>query len=145
MFKIIPAALLLCLMLIAGTCKKKNKNGETMTKNLALLEKTWLHSHEEDKNDTLVYRPNSFDFPPARGRTGFKMDADGTFHQYDIAPTDGLEEHPGRWDMPSEKQLNVTFPNKKSTDFQAEIISMTPDMLKVKKTFKQWFQVVNND
>jgi hypothetical protein len=135
--KIIPAALLLFLVLVAGTCKNKNKNGETMTKNLALLEKTWLHSHEEDKNDTLVYRPNSFDFPPARGRTGFKMDADGTFHQYDIAPTDGLEELPGRWEMASEKLLNVTFPNKKATDFQAEIISITPDMLKVKRTFKQ--------
>lgn len=134
--KLIPAAFLVCFALLAGTCKKKT-TPQDMTKNLALLQKTWLHSHEETRGDTLTFRPNSYDFPPSRGRIGFKMDADGTFHQYDIAPADGLEEHLGRWEMPTEKLLIVTFPDKKSTDFQADIISMTPDVLKVKRTFKQ--------
>jgi hypothetical protein len=135
-FKTIPGILLLCIFLLAGTCKKKT-DAKTMTQNLALVEKTWLHSHEESRGDTLVFRPNTYDFPPSRGRIGFKMDADGTFHQFDIAPTDGLEEHPGHWEMRGEKIMTVTFPDKKSTDFTAEIISMTPEMLKVKKTFKQ--------
>lgn len=134
-FKSIPVIFLVCWVFVAGTCKK-NSDAKTMTKNLALLEKTWLHSHEESRGDTMVFRPNTFDFPPSRGRIGFKMDADGTFHQFDIAPTDGLEEHQGRWVMPDEKHLNVTFPDKKSTDFSAQIISMTPEMMKVIRTFK---------
>lgn len=135
-FKIIPAGLLLLLVLAAGTCKKKNDKKTVAVAN-ALLGKTWLHSQEDDRGDTLVYRPNSYDFPPARGRTGFTMEADGTFRQYDIAPTDGLEEHPGRWEMPSDEVLNVTFPDKKSTDFQVQIISAQPEMLKVIKRYKE--------
>lgn len=99
--------------------------------------KTWLHSHEDDRGDTLVFRPNTYDFPPARGRTGFTLEANGVFRQYDIAPTDGLEEHPGKWEMQDEKTLQVIFPDKKSTDFTVEILSAKPDLLKVKRTFKQ--------
>lgn len=133
--RIIPAGLLLCLLLMAGTCKKKDDKKTVALAN-ALLGKTWLHSHEDDRGDTLVYRPNTYNFPPARGRTGFTMEADGTFRQYDIAPTDGLEEHDGRWEIMNDKVLNVTFPNKKSTDFQAEVISAEPELLKVKKRYK---------
>ena len=135
-FKTIPGILLVGLLLMAGTCKKKTAK-ESMEITNALLGKTWLHSHEEDRGDTLIYRPNTFDFPPARGRTGFTLEADGHFRQYDIAPTDGLEEKPGRWVMRDGNFLDVTFPNKTSTDYEVEILEAAPEMLKVKRTFKQ--------
>ncbi|MFC5271531.1 hypothetical protein [Adhaeribacter terreus] len=134
-FKYIPGALLFCLFLIAGTCKKKTPK-ETIEITNALLGKTWLHSHEEDRGDTLVYRPNSYDFPPARGRTGFQLEADGTVKQYDIAPTDGLEEKIGNWLIRDKNHLEVTFPNHNSMEYEAEILSIDADKLKLKRTFK---------
>ncbi len=35
----------------------------------------WMHSHEEDSGDVQVYRPADYDFPPARGRRGFELQA----------------------------------------------------------------------
>ncbi len=32
----------------------------------------WIHSHEEDTDTEMVYRPADFAFPPSRGRTGFE-------------------------------------------------------------------------
>ena len=109
----------------------------------ALVGKTWLHSHEDDRGDTIVYRPNSYDFPPSRGRTGFMLEADGSVHQYNIAPTDGLEEKAGKWTLRDEKFMDITFPNKSSTDYEIEIISAEPNLLKVKRKYKEW--LVNND
>ena len=133
--KYIPGFLLVCMLLMAGTCKKKSAK-ETMEITKALVGKTWLHSHEDDRGDTLVYRPNSYDFPPSRGRTGFMLEANGSMHQYDIAPTDGLEEKAGKWTMRNENFMDVTFPDKKSTDYEVEIISATPNLLKVKRKYK---------
>ena len=135
-FRMVPGILFVCLLLMAGTCKKKSAK-ETMKITSALVGKTWLHSHEDDRGDTIVYRPNSYDFPPSRGRTGFMLEANGSVHQYDIAPTDGLEEKAGKWTMRQENILEVTFPNKTSTDYEVEILSVTPELLKVKRKYKQ--------
>ena len=102
----------------------------------ALLGKTWLHSHEEDRGDTLVFRPNSYDFAPSRGRIGFQLEAGGTIKQYDIAPTDGLEEKTGQWQMRGKNRLEVTFPQHNSTDYEAEIISIDAEKLKLIRRFK---------
>jgi len=133
--KFLPGALLLCLVLIAGTCKKKSAK-ETMEITNALMGKTWLHSHEEDHGDTLVFRPNSYDFPPSRGRIGFQLEANGNLKQYDIAPTDGLEEKAGKWQMRDEKTLEATFPEGNSSNYEAEIISVSPEILELKRTYK---------
>src|SRR5687767_12282600 len=86
--------------LSAQQCKRKpdsstNANATTMNATQQdpgkLLYRTWLHSREEDQGEVMVYRPNDFNFPPSRGRTGFAFEAGGKFTQYDIAPTDGLE------------------------------------------------------
>lgn len=48
---------LLSLVLLAATCRKSDKLAAE------LVDKTWLHSFEEDAGDTVVYRPNTFEFP----------------------------------------------------------------------------------
>ena len=130
-----PGFLLLSLALMAATCGKKSAK-EQLALTKALVGKTWLHSHENDRGDTTVYRPNSYDFPPSRGRTGFMLEADGTVHQYDIAATDGLEEKSGKWVMRKDNILEITFPDKKATDYEVEIISAEPTLLKVKRRYK---------
>lgn len=59
----------------------------------------WKHSHEDDKGDTIAYRPKSFNFPPSRGREGFELKDKGIFIKYAIAPTDGIIPLEGRWEQ----------------------------------------------
>ena len=120
---------ILCLLLLANTCKK------TESFESQLLQKTWLHSFEEDQSDILTYRPNDYDFPPSRGRTGFLLEKGNIIKEYNIAPTDGLEERIGRWEYTEDKQILVTFRNNKKPDdrFLIEIVSLKDNVLKLKK------------
>ena len=123
-FKYIPTLCLLLCCLSANTCLRLPNN--------SLFGKTWLHANEEDNGDVKIYRPNTYHFPPSRGRTGFSLEADGVFHLYAIAPTDGLEEHTGKWKMARKDLLQITFADKEAENFQLELISVTEDLLKVK-------------
>jgi hypothetical protein len=118
----------LCLLLLANTCRKK---AET-----ELLGQTWLHSYEEDEGDTQVYRPNTFDFPPSRGRTGFALEREGVFKQYVIAPADGLEEQLGLWEYKDNNTILVHIQGNGHPEqhYRLEIVSLKDNVLKVKKT-----------
>ncbi|WP_240337005.1 hypothetical protein [Rufibacter psychrotolerans] len=98
---------------------------------------TWLYSYEEDSADVRTYRPNTFDFPPSRGRTGFLLQEDGRFTRYGIAPADGLEEQPGKWEASGKDQLRVTFDNPKHKPEVLEIISVSPEKLKIRRKTTQ--------
>ena len=39
----------------------------------------WVHSHEEDTETEMVFRPASHPFPRSRGRRSFELRPDGTF------------------------------------------------------------------
>jgi hypothetical protein len=119
---------LLCLLFLANTCKQNPLDNE-------LIGKTWLHSYEEDEGDVMVYRPNSYDFPPSRGRTGFALEEGGILKQYDIAPTDGLEEHVGKWTQLNKDKVRVQFEGngRPAQDYILNIVSVKEGVLKVKK------------
>jgi hypothetical protein len=119
--------LLLCLLLMAVTCRTKE------TARLGMLQQTWLHSHEEDQGEILTYRPNTYDFPPSRGRTGFTFNEDGAFIQYEIAPTDGLEERLGTWKLAGRDQIRVSFAEGTHQDFLLEIVTIEPNLLRVRR------------
>ena len=57
----------------------------------------WTHSHEEDTDQEMVFRPASYAFPPARGRTGFELKPDGSLVEYGIGPTDRRTQSTGKW------------------------------------------------
>jgi len=63
------------------------------------LHQHWMHSHEEDTEAEVVYRPASYQFPPARGRTGFELKADGALTEYGIGPTDRRTQTAGKWKL----------------------------------------------
>lgn len=120
---------LLCLLFLANTCKKN-------TIETKLVGKTWLHSFEEDEGDITVYRPNTYDFPPSRGRTGFALEEGGVLKQYDIAPTDGLEEHLGKWEQEDKDKILVQFEGngQPAQNYIIEIVSLKDDVLKIRKS-----------
>ncbi|WP_439881502.1 hypothetical protein ACSX1A_20525 [Pontibacter sp. MBLB2868] len=100
-----------------------------------LIGKTWLHSYEEDEGDVMVYRLNSYDFPPSRGRTGFELEKGGVLKQYDIAPTDGLEEHVGKWEKVGDDKVHIYIKGngQPAQSYTVEVVSLKDDILKLKK------------
>ena len=63
------------------------------------LARRWVHSHEEDRADEMVFRPHDYGFPPSRGRAVLDLHADGTCAEGLPGPSDVPEEAAGRWQL----------------------------------------------
>jgi hypothetical protein len=74
----------------------------------ALLTRHWVHSHEEDTADRVVFRPAGYAFPPSRGRRGFELKPGGKYVEHRIGPTDRTVKADGTWKMQDDGNLSVT-------------------------------------
>src|SRR5947199_3837943 len=97
-----------------------------------ILQKRWLHSHEEDTDSQMVFRPASFAFPPSRGRAGFELKPDQSLIDIGIAPTDGSQETAGKWKVDGDKILFFKSSGTKPAR-TLQIISADNNRLVVKK------------
>ena len=131
----LPLFLLPSALLLAATCQPQAPTGAPAAPlALAGLEGTWLNAHEENRGDTLVYRPSTYKFPPARGRTGFKIGPYGRFTQFDIAPTDGLLGRPGTWTAaPGTAQLRIHLSDGSQPDYTLDILSLEKNVLTLRR------------
>ena len=93
----------------------------------------WVHSHEDDEGEIEAYRPDSYQFPPSRGRRGFTMLKDHSFINYEIAPTDGIRERKGQWENESDNTVSILFgQHDKNRNFKLEFVSYEKNLLKLK-------------
>lgn len=76
---------------------------------IVTMEGTWLNALAENHGDTLVYRPNTYDFKPQPGRPGFSIRSYGRFEQYTPNPEAGLSSRPGTWHAEGPGRLRITF------------------------------------
>lgn len=121
-------------LLLAAACQPNKPAVVTSSPaSMKQLEGTWLASHEENRGDTLVYRPNTYKFPPARGRTGFAVKSYGRFEQFDIAPTDGLTGRPGTWTPSGNTRLRIHLTDGQTPNYTLEIISLDQQVLKLRQ------------
>ncbi len=67
------------------------------------LEGRWVHSHEEDTDHEMVFRPATHSFPPSRGRTSFELRGDGTYVERSPGPVDVPEESSGSWSLDADR------------------------------------------
>jgi hypothetical protein len=93
----------------------------------------WKHSYEEDTQDITVYRPVSYEFGPARGRSGIEFKQDGTFANMAPGPTDASQKVEGKWEMEKNDQIAVSFSAKQAPSQIIEILECNGDILKVRK------------
>jgi hypothetical protein len=96
------------------------------------LFRRWLHSFEEDTNDVKVYRPIGFAFPPARGRDGFEIKESGEFIRLDIAPTDGVKEVPGHWEVVGLNNIIVRYNDPTIAPDTLSIVAFTDNVLRIR-------------
>lgn len=57
----------------------------------------WVHSHEEDDGNRVVYRAPGYTFPPSRGRSAFTLEGNGVARIHHPGPVDRGDSVSGRW------------------------------------------------
>lgn len=95
----------------------------------SVLNGSWSHSHEEDRDDVQVFRPGDHAFPPSRGRTGFTLRADGTAGVGSPGPDDrGASSEGGTWKLEGDV-LDVRGPGWAAT---YEVVTADQDHLELR-------------
>jgi hypothetical protein len=97
------------------------------------LYQQWVHSHEEDTEMEMVFRPASFPFPRSRGRTAFTLKPDGGLIEIGIGPTDRRQGSRGTWKLEDDDTL--LFYEKKQTKpkRKMQIVSVDKDRLVLRR------------
>ena len=97
-----------------------------------ILQQRWVHSHEEDTDKEMVFRPATFEFPPSRGRRSFELKPDGSLVEGRIGPTDRPVETQGTWELEDDDRLVLrTDPSQMPRPMQ--IASVDEDRLVIEK------------
>jgi hypothetical protein len=67
-----------------------------------LLQRRWVHAHEEDTDEEMVFRPAEYPLGPSRGRVAFELHADGSFSESGLGAADVPEQGGGTWRLERE-------------------------------------------
>jgi len=92
----------------------------------------WIHSHEEDEGDKLVYRPDDYAFPPARGRRLLELHRDGSAAVGGPGPTDRPEAAVAAWALRG-RTLTVEASGAQPPQRVYEIVSSGADKLVLRR------------
>lgn len=91
----------------------------------------WVHSHEEDSEDEMIFRPASHPFPPSRGRASFDLRADGSYVERAPGPDDRPVERNGHWSLDGDRL--VLAPDSGGVGRDWRVISIGAGRLAVQK------------
>lgn len=94
------------------------------------LEGGWVHAHEEDTEDELVFRPATHPLPPSRGRASLELRADGSYEERAPGAADVPELSEGRWSLHGDR-LVLDAPGGKGRT--VEVASVAGDRLVLRK------------
>jgi hypothetical protein len=98
----------------------------------SLLQQRWLHSREEDSATQMVFRPDTYELPPARGRTGFELAPGGDMVTLGIGPTDRRAVGEGTWKLEGGDTL-VLYESPGAPTRRLKILSLDKDRMVVAK------------
>ena len=90
----------------------------------------WVHSHEEDRGEEMVFRPASYDFPLSRGRRSLEFKPGGKLGHGGPGPDDRPTTAAGAWSLDG-KTLTLTGPSGSKEEYQ--LASVTPEKLVLRK------------
>lgn len=103
--------------------------------NAEALHQQWVHSYEEDTETNMVFRPATYELPPARGRVAFELRPDNTYVGTGIGPADVPEEEHGTWGITTvggdDTVIRVSTPSGDSRDLK--VVESEPDRLVISK------------
>ena len=97
------------------------------------LQGRWVHAHEEDTDDEMVFRPADYDLPPSRGRLSFELRGDGTFAEAGLGAADVPEEGSGTWELEEGERIVLGEGASQGVPRVMPIASAEPQKLVIKK------------
>ena len=100
---------------------------------LNVLCQRWVHSHEEDTDSEMVFRPASFEFPRSRGRASFELRPDGTLTKAGPGPADRPRETSGRWKLDADGTLTFDMDSPSEPSRAMRIASASKTLLVLEK------------
>jgi hypothetical protein len=95
------------------------------------LEGRWVHSHEEDSEEEMVFRHATHPFPPSRGRTSFELRPDGGYVERSPGPVDAPRESSGRWSLEGDRLALVATGEQPARVL--EVTRVEPDRLVIRR------------
>jgi hypothetical protein len=98
-----------------------------------LLVRRWVHSHEEDTDTEMVFRPDDYEFPPSRGRVALELRDDGTALERGIGPTDVPQEEERAWTVEPDGAIVLVDKDTGQELRRLSVESADPDRLTVRK------------
>lgn len=93
----------------------------------------WIHSHEEDTETEMVFRPASYRLPRSRGRRSFELKPDGRLIQCGIGPTDKPVETKGKWKLEDDDKIALYSTSRLKPSKVMQISHFDKDRLVIKK------------
>jgi hypothetical protein len=96
------------------------------------LHRRWVHAHEEDSDDVMVFRPAEHELPPSRGRAAFELRADGTFAEAGLGAADVPEEASGTWELEDGERIVFSKGAAQGVPRVMKIVSCDGERLVVK-------------
>ena len=97
------------------------------------LSQHWVHSHEEDTNTEIVFRPATYNFPRSRGRRSFELKTDGILVEGGMAPDDRRQETQGTWELRDSDTLVFYTQSASQPSRVMHIVSVDKGRLVIKK------------
>jgi|SoiMethySBSTD1v2_1073268.scaffolds.fasta_scaffold07299_10 hypothetical protein len=95
-----------------------------------MLQQNWVHSHEEDQDGRMVFRPEFWSFPLSRGRRSFRLGAGGKLIAGGPDPTDKHNDVAGTWRLLPDATVELAPAGQRP--LRLIIIEATPDKLVVR-------------
>ncbi len=94
------------------------------------LTRRWVHAHEEDTDDGMVFRPAEHELPPARGRLALDLREGGDLVESTPGPVDRPEESTGTWELDDDDLLVLRDPQGSRA---RRVLAAEPDRLVLAK------------
>ena len=97
------------------------------------LTRRWIHSHEEDTPEEMVFRTADFNFPRSRGRSGFELRPDQSMVEIQPGPGDAGAETAGKWELQKDDEIAFFKPGATRPERKLKIVSADADRLVIEK------------
>jgi hypothetical protein len=94
------------------------------------LARRWVHAHEEDTGEEMVFRPAERELPPARGRLALELREDGELVETTPGPVDRPEEATGTWELADDDVLVL---RGREGSRARKVLAAEPDRLVLEK------------
>jgi hypothetical protein len=93
----------------------------------------WVHAHEQDSGEEMVFVPSDHELPPSRGRRGLELEQGGEVRESGPGPTDRPEAQEAIWELTDDDQLIIRAGIGGPESWRARVIAAEGDRLVLDK------------